>query len=280
MSTPTADRAVQLVDDPEAGSGHAPGPASRVPSPASACPAASRMRAGECFHRRTSTRLVVSLADKAAFAGGGREMGRHVMGRLAALTSNRVTRMGMASALGLGSVVGLGLAADAATGRVRTGGDNLVVRSGSGTSYAKVGRVSSGTKLDIMCQARGTTVKGRYGTSDLWDKIGPNRFVSDAFVYTGSDGRVAPLCQGAAAAPTAAVEQPGQGRLPLPWGHVGVDRWNFYKGQCTCSRRGGSTTTSGSRSTTLQGCSLVQRRELGRRGSLRGPPSPPHPARR
>ena len=35
------------------------------------------------------------------------------MGRLAALTSNRVTRMGMASALGLGSVVGLGLAADA-----------------------------------------------------------------------------------------------------------------------------------------------------------------------
>jgi surface antigen len=154
------------------------------------------------------------------------------MGRLAALTSNRLTRVGTASVLGLGSVVGLGLAADAATGRVRTGGDHLVVRSGPGTGYAKVGRVSSGTKLDIICQARGTTVKGRYGTSNLWDKIGPNRFVSDAFVYTGSDGRVAPLCKGSGStnpAPTGAIKDD----YPYRGATSGVDRWNFYKGQCT-----------------------------------------------
>jgi surface antigen len=154
------------------------------------------------------------------------------MGRLAALTSNRVTRAAVASVLGLGSVVGLGLTADAASGHVRTGGDNLVVRSGPGTSYAKVGRVSSGTRLDIICQTRGTTVKGRYGTSSWWDKIGQNRYVSDAFVHTGSDGRVAPLCTGGGSTspvPAGAVRDD----YPYRGATSGVDRWNFYKSQCT-----------------------------------------------
>ncbi|MDF2091132.1 CHAP domain-containing protein [Knoellia sp. 3-2P3] len=153
------------------------------------------------------------------------------MGRLAALNTNRVTRAGMATVLGLGSVAGLGLAADAATGRVRTGGDNLVVRSGPGTSYAKVGRISSGTRIDIICQTRGTTVKGRYGTSSWWNKIGQNRYVSDAFVYTGSDGRVAPLCTSGSTnpAPASAVKDD----YPYRGATSGVDRWNFYKGQCT-----------------------------------------------
>jgi surface antigen len=151
---------------------------------------------------------------------------------MAALTStNRTVRFGLAAALGLGVVAGGAAIADAATGRVRTGGDHLVVRSGPGTSYAKVGRVSSGARLDIICQARGTTVKGRYGTSNLWDKIGPNRYVSDAFVYTGSDGRVAPVCKSGSTnpAPTGAIKDD----YPYRGATSGVDRWNFYKGQCT-----------------------------------------------
>jgi surface antigen len=154
------------------------------------------------------------------------------MSRIAALTGNRPTRIAVAAVLGLGSVAGLGLAADAATGRVRTGGDNLVVRSGPGTSYAKVGRISSGTKVDIICQARGTTVTGKYGTSSWWNKIGANRYVSDAFVYTGSDGRVAPLCKGSGStnpAPSGAIKDD----YPYRGATSGVDRWSFYKGQCT-----------------------------------------------
>ena len=119
------------------------------------------------------------------------------MSRLAVLTTSRTAKVGVIAVLGMVSVVGAAVAADAATGRVRTGGDDLVVRSGPGTGYAKVGRISSGTTIDIVCQTRGTTVNGRYGTSSWWDKIGANRYVSDAFVHTafwrapsGSSGSV------------------------------------------------------------------------------------------
>ncbi len=153
------------------------------------------------------------------------------MGTLAALATNRTARVGVVAVLGFGSVVGATAAADAATGRVRTGGDNLVVRSGPGTNYAKVGRISSGARIDIICQTRGTRVSGKYGTSNLWNKIGANRYVSDAFVFTGSDGRVAPLCKSGSTnpAPTSAVKDD----YPYRGATSGVDRWNFYKGQCT-----------------------------------------------
>ena len=45
----------------------------------------------------------------------------------------------------------------------------------------------------ITCQKRGTSVKGTYGTTTLWDKINGG-YVSDAYVSTGSDGQVAPTC--------------------------------------------------------------------------------------
>ncbi|MEU5692729.1 peptidoglycan DD-metalloendopeptidase family protein [Actinosynnema sp. NPDC020468] len=72
-------------------------------------------------------------------------------------------------------------------------GASVTVRSGPGTSYAAVGSVADGATVTISCQAKGSTVTGKYGTTDLWDRIGPG-YVSDAYVYTGSDGRVAPDC--------------------------------------------------------------------------------------
>jgi hypothetical protein len=45
----------------------------------------------------------------------------------------------------------------------------------------------------MSCQKSGQSITGTYGTTALWDKIGAG-FVSDAFVSTGSDGRVAPDC--------------------------------------------------------------------------------------
>ncbi|MGC5331239.1 SH3 domain-containing protein [Micromonospora sp. DT62] len=81
-------------------------------------------------------------------------------------------------------------------GTVNTGGDALNVRSGPGTSYALVGTVAHGATVRIICQARGTRVWSdvyQYWT-DIWDKIGDGRFVSDGFVHTGSSGTVAPSC--------------------------------------------------------------------------------------
>lgn len=81
-----------------------------------------------------------------------------------------------------------------ATGTINTSGGPLNVRSGPGTGYAIVGTVNDGQKVTIYCQKNGETVTGTYGTTKLWDRIGSGRFVSDAYVHTGSDGRVAPWC--------------------------------------------------------------------------------------
>ncbi|HEX5064337.1 MAG TPA: hypothetical protein VFV99_33410 [Kofleriaceae bacterium] len=80
-----------------------------------------------------------------------------------------------------------------ASGRVNTAGAPLTIRSAASTSASAVGSVADGAYVTITCQKTGTSVKGTYGTSTLWDKISGG-YVADAYVSTGSDGRVAPLC--------------------------------------------------------------------------------------
>lgn len=89
---------------------------------------------------------------------------------------------------------GGGGGASGATGRADTAGPALTVRSGPGTSYAAVGSVPDGATVKIKCQKVGQKVRGKFGTSTLWDNIGSG-YVSDAYIYTGSDGRVAPDCK-------------------------------------------------------------------------------------
>lgn len=79
-------------------------------------------------------------------------------------------------------------------GRVNTAGAPLTVRAGASTNSAAVGSVSDGATVRISCQKRGESVRGTYGTSTLWDKIGDGRFIADAYVSTGSDGQIAPTC--------------------------------------------------------------------------------------
>jgi hypothetical protein len=81
-----------------------------------------------------------------------------------------------------------------ATGTVNTNNLPLTVRSGPGTGYSAVGSVADGAKVTISCQKYGSSVSGTYGTTTVWDFIG-NGYISDAYVYTGSDGLVAPLCK-------------------------------------------------------------------------------------
>jgi hypothetical protein len=81
----------------------------------------------------------------------------------------------------------------AGNGRVDTSGAPLTVRSGPGTGYADVGSLADGTRVTITCQKLGQKVTGTFGTSALWDKVGGG-YIADAYVYTGTDGRIAPNC--------------------------------------------------------------------------------------
>ncbi|MFB7500854.1 SH3 domain-containing protein [Streptomyces sp. NPDC056161] len=73
-------------------------------------------------------------------------------------------------------------------------GVRLNVRSGPGTNYGIIRVLPAGMHVPIFCQAPGTRVSGPYGTSNIWDNIDNGEYVSDAYVYTGSDGYVASRC--------------------------------------------------------------------------------------
>ncbi|MEU6113557.1 SH3 domain-containing protein [Streptomyces sp. NPDC047117] len=73
-------------------------------------------------------------------------------------------------------------------------GYRLNVRSGPSTGAAVVRTLPAGSSVPIRCQRHGQRVIGPYGTSDIWDCIGSGQYVSDAYVYTGSSGLVAPVC--------------------------------------------------------------------------------------
>ncbi len=77
--------------------------------------------------------------------------------------------------------------------RVNTSGIALHVRSGASLSAGIVGSVADGSYVAIHCQKHGGSVTGTYGTSTLWDHI-DGGYVSDAYIYTGTDGQVAPTC--------------------------------------------------------------------------------------
>jgi hypothetical protein len=79
-------------------------------------------------------------------------------------------------------------------GRVDTAGAPLTVRAGASTSTADVGSLNDGATVRITCQKHGQSISGTFGTSTLWDQIGAGRYISDAYVSTGSDGQVAPTC--------------------------------------------------------------------------------------
>ena len=120
-------------------------------------------------------------------------------------------------------------AADTATGVVRTGGTALTVRAEPTSQSAALGTRADGARITIVCQAYGQSVTGRFGTTRVWDRLKAGGFVSDAFVHTGSDGLVAPLCQGGAPTPTPttraakvratiAAAASMTGKYPYSWG--------------------------------------------------------------
>jgi len=77
---------------------------------------------------------------------------------------------------------------------IETGGRPLRTRSGPGTTFQEAGTLADGTVLDIACTARGDEVTGPFGPTDIWDRLADGRYVSDAFVFTDTEGPVADAC--------------------------------------------------------------------------------------
>lgn len=105
--------------------------------------------------------------------------------RLAALLLATLTMLGLVA----------GSAVAAATGTVSTGGDTLNLRSAPTGSV--IGSIPDRTVLTITCQTTGPYATGPWGATNVWDKVtygGKTGYVADAFVYTGTNGRVAPDC--------------------------------------------------------------------------------------
>lgn len=71
-------------------------------------------------------------------------------------------------------------------------GTTVNCRSGPGTSYAVVKTYSKGHDVSITCQTPGTNIDG----DAIWDKTSDNCYVTDYYVYTGSDGYVTAKCSG------------------------------------------------------------------------------------
>ncbi|MGW5717285.1 hypothetical protein ACWEVP_14050 [Amycolatopsis sp. NPDC003865] len=80
------------------------------------------------------------------------------------------------------------------TGTVKTAGDPMNVRASASTSAAIKGLAANYAKVTIECYVDGDSVTGTFGTSTIWDRIGPGHYVSDTYLQTGSDLPVAPHC--------------------------------------------------------------------------------------
>ncbi len=80
------------------------------------------------------------------------------------------------------------------TGTVKTAGDPMNVRASASTSATIKGLAANYAKVTIECYVEGDSVTGTFGTSTIWDRIGPGHYVSDTYLLTGSDEPVAPHC--------------------------------------------------------------------------------------
>ncbi|MBV1849281.1 hypothetical protein [Catellatospora tritici] len=92
--------------------------------------------------------------------------------------------------------------AASAPGTINTAGSPLNVRSAPGTNYDGWRTVADGAGVTLLCQTTGETVTGTYGTTNVWDLLSNGGMVSDAYVYTGSDGQIVNTCTYVGAEPS------------------------------------------------------------------------------
>jgi hypothetical protein len=125
----------------------------------------------------------------------------------------RLNRMLAAAAVVIGSAaLALPVAAqDAATVGVvtGTGTDGLFVRPGpSQGSGDPLETLPEGTAVEVACYVYGEEATGYYSTSSLWHEIVGGGFITDTYLYTGTDGPMPgePACEDGAAVDEAPVD--------------------------------------------------------------------------
>ncbi|GAA0582910.1 peptidoglycan DD-metalloendopeptidase family protein [Kribbella sandramycini] len=74
------------------------------------------------------------------------------------------------------------------------GGGTVNKRTGPGTNYALAGSIADATTVNISCSKAGTSHTGRWGTSNLWNRLSDGTWVSDAFMWTGLSTPVNGTC--------------------------------------------------------------------------------------
>lgn len=120
-------------------------------------------------------------------------------------------------------------------GTVKTSGPALNVRSAPSTSATVVTSVANGATVSMDCQTYGSSVTGTYGTSTVWDHLpAQGGYVSDTYIYTGSDGLVAPLCGGSSTACENSFSNPNTCAEAVSWAnsHISTADNPDYEGRC------------------------------------------------
>jgi surface antigen len=105
--------------------------------------------------------------------------------------------------------------------------DGLHCRSGPGTSYSSKKTYKKGADVKITCQTEGTTIFG----NSIWDKTSDGCYVADYYIKTGKDGYVTTKCPGKSTG--GSIPGPMKNDYPYKGKCGGVDKWNYYKCQCT-----------------------------------------------
>jgi hypothetical protein len=83
---------------------------------------------------------------------------------------------------------------DAPTGVIRSTGAPVYVRSGPGRGYAVRGLAANYARVPVLCTVRGEWIDGYLGYTNLWNKIGPDNYISDAYTRTGTGDPISPPC--------------------------------------------------------------------------------------
>ncbi|MGE6964095.1 peptidoglycan DD-metalloendopeptidase family protein [Bacillus thuringiensis] len=74
------------------------------------------------------------------------------------------------------------------------GGSKVNLRTGPNTNYSIIGSLNDGEVITVFCTAKGMTFTGRKGSTDRWNQLTNGYWMSDAYLYTGTNDTISPSC--------------------------------------------------------------------------------------
>ncbi|KAJ1937852.1 hypothetical protein EC988_007760 [Linderina pennispora] len=109
--------------------------------------------------------------------------------------------------------------------------DTVNCRSSPSTSGKVVKTYKKDADVKITCQVSGQNIQG----NSLWDKTQDGCYVADYYIKTGKNGYVAKQCSGGGSSGGGSSGSAGPMTNDYPYkSNCGpVDKWNYFKCQCT-----------------------------------------------